>query len=476
MRFFALLFVVTFFHFASSGKNQRINAFVGCRINSPDVIAQKTEVEDILLSRDKRFTPYIQDNDKLHITLDVFNIQDEQWKDAKQAMTELAMELCYFKHNLTIRFNGTNHFGNSILYGQLGNDATDKFTRMHGIIRNRFALHGIKTADKWPDYHPHMTIVDLPQNETELGEIITNIYGMLRFTPVQDIDSESNDQFENACDTFDKVIFWDNVMFGFGRMGAWTSPKIEIEIEIELSKEDIQLPVAFSHFREPWVRHHNSKIFESEVFDRNWRKVFQRKVQGLNDTVQGVFDWLSKSNCLFFAWGGSVRDAVTGILPLYYIDKCQRPHPGSFKLTIGGDSDELDDELSVEPLDFAHWNTSFEVHPSKFEYSPNTLSVMFEGRSSSLRALLIDISGFSLNDVCGRIIRIPAKEEFWNEWATEKSIIKVYRYWKLRAAGYFPWTDDEKNFLVDFTRNEFTESSFFTFVCHYVLSGNEYRF
>ena len=37
-------------------------------------------------------------------------------------------------------------------------------------------------------------------------------------------------------------------------------------------------------------------------------------------------------------------------------------------------------ELSVEPLDFAHWNTSFEVHPSKFEYSPNTLSVMFEVR------------------------------------------------------------------------------------------------
>ena len=35
--------------------------------------------------------------------------------------------------------------------------------------------------------------------------------------------------------------------------------------------------------------------------------------------VQGVFDWLSKSNCLFFAWGGSVRDAVTGILSLYYI-------------------------------------------------------------------------------------------------------------------------------------------------------------
>lgn len=57
-----------------------------------------------------------------------------------------------------------------------------------GIIRNRFALHGIKTADKWPGYHPHMTIVDLPQNETKLGEIITNIYGMLRFTPVQDID------------------------------------------------------------------------------------------------------------------------------------------------------------------------------------------------------------------------------------------------------------------------------------------------
>ena len=51
---------------------------------------------------------------------------------ARQAMTELAMELCYFKHNLTIRFNGTNHFENSILYGQLDNDATDKFTRMHG--------------------------------------------------------------------------------------------------------------------------------------------------------------------------------------------------------------------------------------------------------------------------------------------------------------------------------------------------------
>ena len=57
------------------------------------------------------------------------------------------------------------------------------------------------------------------------------------------------------------------------------------DVELQLPKEDVQLPVAFSHFREPWVKHHNSKIFESEVFDRNWRKVFQRKVQGLNDTV-----------------------------------------------------------------------------------------------------------------------------------------------------------------------------------------------
>ncbi len=49
------------------------------------------------------------------------------------AATALAQNLL-FKHNLTIKFNGTNHFENSILYGQLDNDATDKFTRMHGEI------------------------------------------------------------------------------------------------------------------------------------------------------------------------------------------------------------------------------------------------------------------------------------------------------------------------------------------------------
>lgn len=78
-------------------------------------------------------------------------------------------------------------------------------------------------------------------------------------------------------------------------------------------------------------------------------------------------------------------------------------------------------------MDLAHWNTSFEVFGSQFEFSPNTLAVYFNGGGLN-RPLIIDLSGNASHDVCQRKVRIPTKPQYWIEWENENTVNKLYRY------------------------------------------------
>ena len=159
--------------------------------------------------------------------------------------------------------------------------------------------------------------------------------------------------------------------------------------------------------------------------------------------MEDVRKFLNSQRCLFFPWGGSVRDLVLGRFVsdidaqitcdpknLRYIceDKygaqnCHHHHRRSYKLIIGNfPSSEIDSEdLFIEPLDLAHWNTTFEVKKAQLEYAVNTLAYYVD------QNILIDISGKALEDICEFKIRIPANPLFWREWMNENTMNKLLR-------------------------------------------------
>ena len=68
------------------------------------------------------------------------------------------------------------------------------------------------------------------------------------------------------------------------------------------------------------------------------------------------------------------------------------------------------------------------------EYTTNSLAYFSSGLD-----IVIDVTGYGINDTCNKEIRIPVGKDMRYEWANYKNdTTKVYHYWKLRVKGYNP--------------------------------------
>lgn len=84
--------------------------------------------------------------------------------------------------------------------------------------------------------------------------------------------------------------------------------------------------------------------------------------------------------------------------------------------------------LVAEPLDLAHWNTSFEVYGSKWEFSPDALAYYVDiDAYGNDRSVIIDLYGKAMKDACSSQIAIPTKKEYWDEWSRENNVNKLLR-------------------------------------------------
>lgn len=84
--------------------------------------------------------------------------------------------------------------------------------------------------------------------------------------------------------------------------------------------------------------------------------------------------------------------------------------------------------LVAEPLDLAHWNTSFEVYGSRWELSPNTLAYYVDiDPYGNDRSVIIDLYGKAMKDACKSHIAIPTERQYWDKWSRENNVNKLLR-------------------------------------------------
>jgi hypothetical protein len=94
----------------------------------------------------------------------------------------------------------------------------------------------------------------------------------------------------------------------------------------------------------------------------------------------------------------------------------------SLKLSIGTANDN---QLQLEPIDVANWNTSFRVPSTKWEYTVDSLAY-FLGTGLT-ENFLIDVHGNGLKDVCEKRIQISSGRDGWDDWAEESFPTKILR-------------------------------------------------
>ncbi|KAE9554633.1 hypothetical protein FO519_002193 [Halicephalobus sp. NKZ332] len=222
------------------------------------------------------------------------------------------------------------------------------------------------------------------------------------------------------------------------------------------------------------LQHKKIKAFTSENMKHNWEEISKLPILGLGHTLEDFHEFLNEQNCLFFPWGGSVRDLVLGRFvsdvdaqitcdpknlkllceEKYGSENCHHHHRGSYKLIVGNFPSQRigSEELFVEPLDLAHWNTTFEVKKAHLEYGVNTLAYYVD------QNILIDISGKALEDICGFKIRIPANPLFWEEWVNENAINKLL-------------SSKIRRFIIDRLESNFNPQKALFFICHKFYEG-----
>ena len=79
-------------------------------------------------------------------------------------MEDLKKTLCLLKARRLV-FAGTGMFGSEVLFGNLTQQCFDLMRDIQQISKKTFATHGIPSLNQYA-YHPHMTIVELPKNNS----------------------------------------------------------------------------------------------------------------------------------------------------------------------------------------------------------------------------------------------------------------------------------------------------------------------
>ena len=251
--------------------------------------------------------------------------------------------------------------------------------------------------------------------------------------------------------------------------------------------QNLNYPSGFENLPKPWEVNPKTTVARSATVTTSIKTFFTLKVPGLGaTTIEDVLNKLEQHGCLSFPYGGSVRDQFLNMTPndldmesncnnetilricknAWGVKNCSGNkkngivHIGNMK-TGGGDIEEV--------IDATVWNETFFGSGVALEYTTNSLAYFSSGLD-----IVIDLTGYGINDTCNKEIRIPVGGDMRYEWANYKNdTVKVYRYWKLRVKGYNPVDMNTKKFIVSdaMSRIMTNNITFKSFYCLTALGG-----
>lgn len=234
----------------------------------------------------------------------------------------------------------------------------------------------------------------------------------------------------------------------------------------------------------------NSRVRFYYVVAEVVTNIQMRVVEGIggNVTVAVVLAILKQEGCFPYFYGGVVRDIFLNAANVAdvdleadcnvedVVDICNR-NWGSENcginnmrtiVHIGQAVNSADDVIDIASTELTFYGENSLLN---LEYTVNSLALH--------KYIIVDLTGHGVDDVCAAKIRIPSDDdsiESWDNWR-EKSIVRLYRYWKLRTKGFTAISQTTSDYIVNQTKlaiNEDNGRGFKSFYCKTIIKAERY--
>lgn len=243
----------------------------------------------------------------------------------------------------------------------------------------------------------------------------------------------------------------------------------------------------------PWEKYSTSRLFSSDCFLNRLEKLKSRPLEHPNNvTYKMLIDTLIQRNCSLYIHGGIIRDIMQGVSDPHDLDSefsCEPTKlleilndflgPNNFYYNLSSEFFHIDKRTAG--MDAFYWDIAFFDLDSQ-EYTPNSLYF------DTFNNLLIDLSGYGVEDAVHKQMRIPVERADWDLWLFKtnqgeyfkrKFLRKIPRFWKLKASGYKSADNATQPYLMNVIENLWEDPNFevkdvfFEYVC--IMTESSYN-
>ena len=265
----------------------------------------------------------------------------------------------------------------------------------------------------------------------------------------------------------DRYTFIDNVPYSIGNIEPKLQSKINrlfkkyekiVEICPKNYKEKIELiKNTVGHFAINKMKNH-VRFYKCKSITECVQKTKRITIPDINDKCGNIFKVLIENDIKIFLHGGIIRDYFLGV-PSTDIDIVFDTNVHKLK-NICNDNNWpcLDIRHKSQYINFGE-NKGVSLEGSNFN---NSLLADLHLREASVNDfafdlknnILIDLTGFGLQDILFRKIRLSAPPKYFSKWATE-DFKKPLRYFKLIQKGFTPLNNSIHNFVVKYIEDNY---------------------
>lgn len=205
-----------------------------------------------------------------------------------------------------------------------------------------------------------------------------------------------------------------------------------------------------------------TRIYKCTYVEDRTKALYRYKIADIGDTVGNIIKKMQEAGIKVYLHGGIVRDMFLGVrsadidiifdshvTPIQ--DLCQTNNWPCTGIDVYNQYVNFGEDKGIS-LEGSNLKGVLMTMPHNREATVNDLLVDLQ------TGLLIDISGYGLQDVLDRRLRLSPLPKYWERWAEARGGWKrPLRYFKLIQKGFKPMNQATHSFVVNYIRNNWTK-------------------
>lgn len=203
-----------------------------------------------------------------------------------------------------------------------------------------------------------------------------------------------------------------------------------------------------------------TRIYYSTFVEQRVKALYKYYIKDIGDTVGGIIGKMQAGGVKVYLHGGIVRDMFLGVrsadIDIIFdtdlnsvLNLCKEHNWPCGQVNVKYQYVNFGEDKGIS-LEGSNLKGVFMKMPHDREASVNDLTVDLQ------TGLLIDISGYGLQDVLDRRLRLSPLPKYWERWA-QQDWRKPLRYFKLIQKGFKPMNQATHSFVTSYVRDNWVK-------------------